>query len=441
MLKTRIVSSLILLASTCEIALGADVEGALVTRKGASINGKVEGALVVLDEDADVLIAPEATVTGDVVVASERTAGGKAGEASGAKPAARLKLSIPSPASLKGRQRADAGFSLPTTEAPVLPKGAESFVVEAGSIDKIEPRKIKNLIFKNAERGLLLPPGAYGDVVIERGRIVLGAGPGHRTRYSFQSLTVAGRGALGLRGPVVVTVARLGRIDGALGNELYSNWLDLRVLEGEVLFGADSEIHGVVTASESTVSMGRGAKLRGGLFSNRASLAQNAVFTGVKPNWSKESSGNSLPLFIHKAARLSQRLPSLQKNVHFNVALNFNEDTPRLTIRKEVRGDSRLEAVEERRIYFEACCALFDGTGFDRGEIMMQGATASLADDIAVAMERADFENHLWAIAKVANLREGIRIIRESLLLQNIFMERSLKVARSAEKKQLEAAR
>src|SRR5687767_6792611 len=50
----------------------SQIEGALVTRQGAHVKGKVEGSLVVLEQVAEVRIDAGAEVNGDLVLAGEK---------------------------------------------------------------------------------------------------------------------------------------------------------------------------------------------------------------------------------------------------------------------------------------------------------------------------------------------------------------------------------
>ncbi|MEO5959668.1 MAG: hypothetical protein ABIZ49_08640, partial [Opitutaceae bacterium] len=51
----------------------AQVEGALVTRRGAVIRGTVEGTLIALNEAAEVTVERGAEVKGDLVLPADKT--------------------------------------------------------------------------------------------------------------------------------------------------------------------------------------------------------------------------------------------------------------------------------------------------------------------------------------------------------------------------------
>ncbi|MEO5961246.1 MAG: hypothetical protein ABIR80_19225, partial [Opitutaceae bacterium] len=396
------------------------------------IRGTVEGTLIALNEAAEVTVERGAEVKGDLVLPADKTGAKVDGKN---KISDKARVTLGETGAVKGQQRVEKEFKLPRGENAKAPTGTDSVTLQTEKGGEPDFAKLKNLTVRNDKREVALPPGAYGDLVVERGRVVLGqAGSPVPVRYHFQSLTIGKDGQVDLAGQAIVIVNALGAIDGQLGNKKFSNWLELRVAGGAVAFAASSEVHGVVTAAESAVTLGRGATLRGGLVCDQAVVESTSLFTGLRPDWSKESSGNSLPRFIHKAARLESRLPDLQEIFKLSHAatVEYAEDVPKLTLTEKSRPADRFEQHVERQAFFQACCALFDGTGFAEGRLKLirtsQDAKRATAP-IDIGMERHLFENHLRAIGGVAEARENIRRIRDSSLLLNLFMERALKVA------------
>lgn len=418
------------------------IDGALVTRRGALVQGTVEGALVVLEQTADVAIARGAVVSGDLVVPVEKSPAQPGTVARGASDAFQPKLSsgarvtLFDSASLRGRQKLAAGFDLPQVEKPRQPAGTEARILQSATGDNPDFGKIRDLTVKHRDREVVVPPGAYGEWIVESGRVVLGRkGSLVWERYFFQSLSVGVDAAIELLGPVVIVVGRLDGVQGRLGNERYVNWLDLRVAAGAVALGAGGEVYGVVTAADSAVTLGGRAKLRGGLVCDSAVVEPAARFTGVSPDWSRESSGNSLPLFIHKAARVQRLLPELEKRFgdRYAIKVGYPDDVPAILLEERSRPPDRLAQHEERQAFFAACRTLLEGTGFARGVVMLVRAPVAAGSGpefVSVTMEREQFEDHLWAIGREPQLRDNVVRIRENPLLLNLFMERCLRVAR-----------
>ena len=421
------------------------VEGALVTRRGAVIQGTVEGSIVALQETASVAVKRGALVAGDVVLASEQdqpapaagpgpvTAGGNVRRVS-----ARVTLTVDDATSLKGRQRAAATFELPRAEKARQPAGTNIVTLQNAKDKDPNFGTLKDLTIRQNKREVRLPAGTYGDISVENGSLVLGtAGALTRDRYYFHSLAVGANGSVDLLGPVVVVTGQLGSIQGKLGHDRFTNWLDLRVTAGDVLLGADSDVHGVVTASESAVTLGPRAKLRGGLVCDQATVGIAARFTGVSPDWSKESSGNSLPLFIHKAARLQSRLPELigRYGNDYAVSSSYDNDEPVLLLAGTRRTGLSGAASSRPKAFFDACCTLFDGTGFARGSLAVSDLSAQargFPDINVVTLEREQFEDNLWAIGRQKEPRNSIALIRDNPELLQRFMERAVKLARDA---------
>jgi hypothetical protein len=377
-----------------------------------------------------VTIARGALVSGALVLPGEKSTA-----STGLKLSGRAKIAVDNDGAVKGGQRLASSFKLPNSENTKSPAGTDTLTLQSPDETALDFTRVRNLTVKHPKREVVVPPGTYGDFSVVSGRIVLGvAGSITPTRYYFQSLSLGTQGAIDLAGQAIVIVNTLGSIHGQLGNRQFVNWLDLRVVGGTVDFQPASEVFGVVTATGSVVTLGRGAKLRGGLICDRATVEDTGLFTGVKPDWSRESSGNSLPHFIHKAARLEKRLPDMAGalSASHTFTITYPDDVPLLTVNEIERPVDRLEQHTERRAFFQACCALFDGTGFSEGRINLMRASRDSKRStlpLDVLMERHVFENHLRVVGGATDARENIRRIRDDPLLLNLFMERSLKVA------------
>lgn len=400
-------------------------EGAIVTKHGATVRGLVEGSVLGLDEIAAVTVESGASVVGDLVMPAEKNPGGTELKRS---PSA--KVTVADGLGVKGRQRVARGFALPKAASHQKATGRQSVVMEKGSEPEPDFRKLKDLTLRNQPeklvlppRTLALPPGNYGKIVVEEGQLLLGR-PGsiERVRYTFEHLTMHAGGSIELLSPVILSVGQLGPMDGRIGSKRYTQWLDLRVESGEISFGPGSEVHGVVLADASGVTLGRGAKLRGGVICDRATVESEARFTGIQPSWSPEATGNAAPLFVHKAMRVEQRLAELAPAWEgtCEMSVTYPEDVPALDL--TLRAKTPL--AREQQVFFEACCALFDGTGFARGVLKFKGT-----ETLALEMERESFESRLLALGQGANLRESIRLVRGDPALCAAFMAGVLSAA------------
>lgn len=415
--------------------LSAQVDGALVVRHGILVQGTVEGTVVALDDAAEIKIDKAASVIGDVVLPEEKGVGPN--KAPQGTPSSKAKFTALDAGALRGKQRVASGFNLPKVAPPKKGAGTEVVVLATEKGDAPDFANTKDVTVNHPKRELAIPPGVYGDLSVQNGSVILGEkGSPVPTRYSFQSITIHSSAKLDLAGPVIVTVAALGKIQGVLGSTVYSNWLDLRVTSGPVAIDGKGEVYGVVTATESAVTVGHGTKLRGGLICDQATVESGGKFTGVQPSWSKESSGNSLPHFIHKAARVESKMPELVERyaADYAVSTTYAADEPALVLAKK-RRIGPPDKSKSAQAFFDACCTVFDGSGFARASIVSidQGLSARGRPDVnVVTLEREQFEDNLWAIGRKKQARDNIVLIRDDPKLLQSFMERALKLAADA---------
>lgn len=437
----RILLNLQLLPAITSLSYG-QFEGAIVTKHGAQVHGVIEGSLVALEETADVSVDRTARISGDLMLPREKaapvtTAPGLSNvTAQNSKISARAKIAVADSTSVKGKQKVVSGFAVPRTAAPAQPKGKDAIILKTEKDKDPNFKNLKDLTVKQSKRVVILPAGNYGEIAVDSGRLQLGRkGSLTRDRYYFQSLAVGADGSVELLGPVVVTVGHLGSIQGKLGSDRFTNYLDLRVASGAVTLGADTEIHGVVTATESAVTLGQRVKVRGGIICDQAVVESTARFTGVQPSWGKESSGSSLPLFIHKAARIEAQMPELNERYagRYAASVSYPNDEPVIVLEGNAGGVGPLTRSDEQHAFFDACRTLFDGTGFARGSVRLilpAPAGSRFGPDIVnITMDRGQFEDHLWAIGRQKQPRDNIVRIRDDPALLGLFLERSLKVA------------
>ncbi len=407
-------------------------DDALVTRHGAAISGTVEGSIVVLDEAANVSVAKGALVTGDLVLPTDKASKSEKGKTKSSKTV----VSLGDSRGLKGKQKANEGFNLPKVESPKKGGGTDAVDLQTPSGGAPDFKKVKDIKVNNDKRTLVVPPGSYGDVDVEKGTLVLGVkGSLSPARYNFQSITINGGAQVSLNGPVVITVGQLGRIQGIIGNAQFPTWCDLRVTGGDVTLEGTAELHAVLTATTSAVTVSKGGKVRGGIVCDQATVESTAKVTAVAPNWTKESSGDSAPLFIHKALRVERRLPELTSRFGhgFTPAVIYSNDVPTIMLSNEIVVGHRFAQEQGREAFFAACCALFDGTGFAHGNIVVvtQATPPQAPQALNVSLSREQFEENLAAVGHQKERRDNIARIRSDPLMLNIFMTRAVTLARN----------
>lgn len=415
--------------------VGAQTDGAVVTRRGAVIQGTVEGSVVALDETAIVSIVAGATVSGDLALPAERLSP-KVGSSAVDRSSGDLKISTrvlatnPGGASaLLGQVRAVEGFPLPAILVGSKPVQPETALAQG--TNSIDFAKVGSFTLRQPGARVAVPVGSYGELVVAQGTVILGvAGTTEPTRYEIRSLDIQAGGAVEVIGPVVVTLAGGATWRGQVGNLEAPFWLDVRFAHGDLAVTAPGRVYGYVTAPEGLVSLDAGATLTGGVAGDRVEVAAGATMKIVVPDWTAEATERSRPRFMHKALRLQARLPDLSDGFRhgFSPGISYIEDVPYVMLAEANRPANHPRApLQQWQAVFEAAVAVFQRTGFERGGIVLANYARNSAEGPPmrnIMLTRLRFEELVAGLGGKESLDANIReIARNPQMLEAFFLE------------------
>ena len=277
-----------------------------------------------------------------------------------------------------------------------------------------------------------LPPGAYGRLVVQGSRVVLGeAGATKPARYDFSAIELLAGASIDLAGPVTLTTDGFDKLDGVIGREDLPGWLDLRISGRAFTVGPKARVYGSVYAPESTVRLQSQSRVDGWIVGDDVTLERGGHLNAMRMVWSPGSRSDPRPTFPQRAVLAQGRLERFIASHKARVAANldFSADIPELKLTR-VAGNrkSAKDEPEERLWYFQACSLLFLSGGLDQARIVIEQAPAkgqARRESVVATMTRNDFEGILWAVAREKIPGEAVRRIEADPLLQSLFFERS----------------
>ena len=422
------------------VVLAYESEVGLVVRSELTLEGKVEGAVRVLGETASVKLEPSARIDGELVLPSQPTNGGNTRSVprdttSLSKASEKLNLFDRAAANaIASGSRSLPSFNIPNLEPARKPTSKRDLEIQNGRSGAELALGARNILLRASERDL--PPGAYGTLTLDAATIRIGRA-GELTRYDFQTLNLNGNSRIQLIGPVAIWVSNGMQLGGTIGSKGRPQWLDLRVFSGAVRVLSGAEIYGYITAINSPVDLESSCSFFGGICADRARVHSGAKLVSIAPNWNAQKLDSSGPLFIHKAIRAGSRFAELARELPqgYDSSLSYTNETPEVVLVRPAPATGRTFQLEEALAFFLACHSALDATGFDEATITFYKATAkdkSGNEVLRITLSRKQFEETLWAITRETNPREAAKVIRESSLLLNIFMQRCLSVTSAA---------
>ncbi len=217
---------------------------------------------------------------------------------------------------VEGRQE-----SLPTLPGlpriPLSPVATGTDVTVAEGTALASWREVRHITVRR-KSDVALPPGDYGDVVVEQGSLSLGEhGTARPSRYVFRSLTVRPSAQLRVVEPVVLLLGADSSLSGEVGHPMKPEWLDVRITKGSLVIHAGCQVFGVILASSGSVQVGNGAQIVG-------AVAGNDVTLGTKSRVSAAMAEGG-PLanqpFLAKALRVESRIAALARRHRYDYSI------------------------------------------------------------------------------------------------------------------------
>jgi hypothetical protein len=206
-------------------------------------------------------------------------------DSSGGESPSSHKVTLNKGASLRHVMRRMDATTLPDVPAPPPPTGTRSVSLNQPGQDPGDFATLRNLTLNSGVGAIAVPPGTYGGFIANQGSsFVLGvAGATTPAVYNFQNLTLNSASRLDLVGPVIVVVNGGFSTGGQLGAEQHPEWLVLRIAGGGLSLNNNAAVWGFVEAPAGTVTFNSGARLIGGVTSDRLILNNSAWLGASHP--------------------------------------------------------------------------------------------------------------------------------------------------------------
>ena len=420
----------------CSAALGLTLllapslraEFGLVARTEVHLEGRVEGRVRVLSEDARVTLEPGARIEGELVLPQSKGLAAKEGRPTVLADQVSSRFSLLNRAgasAVASGQRSLPSVGFPMVEPPARPVSRRD--LDLGGRDDSPIRDARRVTLRSGTR--LLVPGAYGSITLTGGTLRLGE-PNRRTRYDMESLDVESGGEILLEGPVVLTIGAGAALAGKIGHPGRPQWLDLRISSGTLRLAGGAEVHGFVTGPTVKLEMGSGARVVGGALVDQANVAAGALIIAIAPGNPISVLDFSGPLFVHKALRLQDGFAALGNVLpaRFETGLSYEQERPVLVLSERGRATHRTAQTERNRAFFIAAACALDGTGFDDADILLVRASepGSPGSALQMRLPRRRYDEAIWALTREADPRIARSRILNDPLLQNLFLERCL---------------
>lgn len=417
---------------------GAD-DAAFIVTQGATVDGRLDGTLQVLADDGAVHIGTQAEVAGDLVVPPDKSRApglsNRAGAPKELSPSAEIALDNRGGAgALRGTLRTAEKFVVPAVIYSGRPTTTRDVVVNNEG-EAIDFKGLGNLTIDHPKALIVLPPGSYGDVAVRQGTLLVGFGAGPQSsRYELGRLDVEESGRVLVAGAVAITVEEGGTWRGKLGDEANPYWLDLRVGRGDVTLGVGARFNGFLSAPSSLVTISASATLKGELVARQLTVEDQAIASVVSPEWTAAKGKGTAPAFSHRALRLQRELPNLQHRLQgqASAAVSYPADFPFVMISGKPSADGEVAAAREQYSLFEAFCALFGDTGFERAGVVLTTPTEATAGKPPtvrnVILTSVQFGQLLHDLGAKSSKAENIEAVRASPKFLERFMTRALEL-------------
>lgn len=248
-----------------------------LVRHGPALNGGLDGSLQVLRPE-NVTLNGNAWISGDLLIVGSpalQLNGGPllAGtiEGPGAADPSTHRVTLNGQALLRHLvTRVDAIEPLAIAEPPT-PEGTRNVVLNQASQSAGDFATLRNLTLNGNVGAIAIPAGTYGNFTANgSSSFTLGeADADERVVIDLQTLTLNGNSRLDIVGPVILTLANGGALNGSVGAEDHPEWLVLRVANGGITLNGNMEFHGTILAPNGTVSINGNSALHGTVEADR----------------------------------------------------------------------------------------------------------------------------------------------------------------------------
>ncbi len=262
-----------------------DITVTALVRHAPTLNGGLDGSVQVLSAESTTLNGG-AWVSGDLLVPGtpavrlngRPTFGGTLDGAGSAAPA-NYTVTLNGNAVLRDLVRRTDPIDLPAVAAPPAPRGTRDVSINAAGQSAGDFSTVRNLTLNGNVGQVSVPPGTYGTLTANgNSGLVLGVpGSSELAVYDLQGLTLNGNSSLVVAGPVLVTLARGGSVNGAMGAPGHPEWLNLDVASGGLTLNGSVSFNGTVVAPNGAIVINGSATLNGEIISDQLTINGSGV--------------------------------------------------------------------------------------------------------------------------------------------------------------------
>jgi Beta-1,4-xylanase len=170
---------------------------------------------------------------------------------------------------------------LPVVNVPPTPTGTADVVIRLAGQTISDFSTLRNLTLLSDVGTFAVPPGTYGAFTVHSGSTLSLGVANTPVVYNLQSLALNVGSTLNVVGPVTLNLAGDAYISGTAGAASSPFWLTLNVANGNVTVASQVSVYGVVNNPGKTVTLNRGAQLRGQIFANNLTVSPGATVQDV----------------------------------------------------------------------------------------------------------------------------------------------------------------
>ncbi len=177
-------------------------------------------------------------------------------------------------------QRVDP-VALPAVANPLPPLGTRSVVINGPGASLGDPATLRNLTLNGNAGAVAVPPGAYGQFIVNGGNtLILGEGgaSGPLSIYHLSGLILNGNAHLHLAGPVRFVVGSTWVLNGTVGSAVDPSRLQVELAEpAGLIMNGNARLFADVRAPGGTVTINGPAEFTGSLAAQRLVAQGNPI--------------------------------------------------------------------------------------------------------------------------------------------------------------------
>jgi fibronectin type 3 domain-containing protein len=176
-------------------------------------------------------------------------------------------------------------LTMPVVATPPGPAGTRDVVLNNPSQSAENFSTLRHLTLNTGAGTCIVPPGAYGNFTANGNSIIV-LGIANATEpavYDLQRLTLNEGCALQIAGPVILTLANGGALNGTMGASSHPEWLQLQIAAGGWTLNTTAALYGQVVAPNGSVVLNGNSHIVGSSTSDHLTVNGNALLEDATP--------------------------------------------------------------------------------------------------------------------------------------------------------------